>query len=86
MTYEIVQNLIDVGCPENSAVVVERLCNAGRLDDAIHRLRLIRCNLMDELHQCQRKIDCLDSLIRQTVYAGAKTAAARILNRTSPEK
>lgn len=66
MIYEIVQNLIDVGCPENSAVVVERLCNAGRLDDAIHRLRLIRCDLMDELHQCQRKIDCLDSLIRQT--------------------
>ena len=59
-------NLVDAGCSRESAVIVERFWSEGRLDDALHQLKIIRCDLMEELHQSQRKIDCLDHLIRQT--------------------
>lgn len=59
-------NLLDAGCSEVSAAFVDQLIRAGRISDALHELRVIRCNLMDELHQSQRRVDCLDYLIRQT--------------------
>ncbi len=65
MTNTVKNNLLDVGCSEESAEIVERLCSEGRLDDALHQMRIIRCDLMEELHQSQRKVDCLDHLIRQ---------------------
>ena len=66
MAKTVKNNLLNAGCSEESAVIVERLCSAGRLDDALHQMRVIRCDLMEELHQSQRKVDCLDHLIRQT--------------------
>lgn len=57
-------NLMDAGCSDVSAVV-DQLVQAGRISDALHEMRVIRCNLMDELHQSQRRVDCLDYLIRQ---------------------
>ena len=59
-------NLLDAGCSEVSAAFVDQLVQAGRISDALHELRVIRYNLMDELHQSQRRVDCLDYLIRQT--------------------
>jgi hypothetical protein len=59
-------NLIDVGCSDQSAAYVNQLVQAGRLTDAIHEMKVIRCGLMEQLHQSQRKVDCLDYLIRQT--------------------
>ena len=59
-------NLLDAGCSEESAVMVERLCSEGRLYDALHQMRVIRCDLMEEFHQSHRKADCIDHLIRQT--------------------
>ena len=46
--------------------IVDRLVQAGRYSDALHEMKVIRCDLMDELHQSQRRVDCLDYLIRQT--------------------
>ena len=67
MMMETVRNhLLDAGCPVESAETVERLCSEGRLDDALHQMRILRCDLMEDLHQVQRKVDCLDQLIRQT--------------------
>ena len=60
------RNLLDAGCSDVSAAVVDQLVQAGRISDALHEMRVIRCNLMDELHQSQRRVDCLDYLIRQT--------------------
>ena len=59
------RNLLDAGCSDVSAAVVDQLVQAGRISDALHEMRVIRCNLMDELHQSQRRVDCLDYLIRQ---------------------
>ena len=66
MAEAIRNNLMDAGCTEDSAALVERFYTAGRLDDALHQLRVIRCNLIDELHQSQHRVDRLDYLIRQT--------------------
>ena len=66
MVNPVKNNLLDAGWSEESAVMVERLCSEGRLYDALHQMRVIRCDLMEELHQSQRKVDCIDHLIRQT--------------------
>jgi len=65
MAETIRNNLTDAGCPENSAALVEQLYIAGRFDDALRQIRVIRCGLIDELHQSQRRVDCLDYLIRK---------------------
>ena len=59
-------NLLDAGCSDVSAAVVDQLVQAGRISDALHKMKMIRCDLMEELHQSQRRVDCLDYLIRQT--------------------
>ena len=66
MAKTVKNNWLNAGCSEESAVIVERLCSDDRLDDALHQMRVIRCDLMEELHQSQRKVDCLDHLIRLT--------------------
>ena len=58
--------LMDAGCSDESASFVNGLVQTGRLTDALHEMKVIRCDLMDALHQSQRKVDCLDYLIRQT--------------------
>ena len=58
-------NLLDAGCSDQSAAFVDRLVQAGRLSDALHE-KVIRCDLMEALHQSQRRVDCLDYLIRKT--------------------
>ena len=59
-------NLLDAGCSDKSVTLVDRPYQAGRLSDALHEMKMIRCDLIDELHQSQRKVDCLDYLIRKT--------------------
>lgn len=59
-------NLLDAGCREQTADFVEQLVLAGRLSDALHEMKVFRCDLMEALHQSQRRVDCLDYLIRQT--------------------
>ena len=59
-------NLLDAGCSEQTADIVQQLYLAGRLSDALHEMKAFRCDLMDAVHQCHRRVDCLDYLIRQT--------------------
>ena len=61
---KIMINMGDAGC---SAVDIERvrsLYEAGLEDDIVRCLRRCRCDLMEELHRSQRKVDCMDHLIR----------------------
>ena len=64
--YMVRRNLLDAGCSDQSAAFVDQLVRTGRMTDALHEMKVIRCDLMDELHQSQRRVDCLDYLIRQT--------------------
>ena len=60
------QNLSDAGCGEIVIDEIIRLYENGRVRDALQKMKIDRCRLMDELHESGRKVDCLDFLIRQT--------------------
>ncbi len=61
--------LSDIGLSEDEIAVAQRLDKAGRSDDLQKYLRLCRCDLMDDLHRSQKKVDNLDYLIR-TIKGG----------------
>ena len=60
------RNLLDAGCSDASAAFVDQLVQSDRMQDALHAMRAIRCELMEQLHQSQKRVDTLDYLIRQT--------------------
>ena len=60
------QCMDDIGVSAENTEYVTALLENNRKDEAKRRLRRIRCELMDELHACQRKVDQLDWLIRET--------------------
>ena len=56
----------DIGLGGENAKYVAALLKDNRNGEAKQKLRKLRCGLMDELHTCQRKVDQLDWLIRET--------------------
>ncbi len=60
------QCLTDIGCRPDKAARLAELVEANRLAEAKQQLRCLRCDLMEELHVCQRRVDQLDWLIRET--------------------
>lgn len=60
---ELEQNLIDSGCTQ--AVIEEFLLiyEQGRVKNSLRLLAKHRAELLIDLHNCQKKIDCLDYLI-----------------------
>ena len=62
--------LTDAGCAQADIDKAVRLWAAGRTDELLRHLRLCRCELMDALHESQKRVDCLDYLIRQTQKTG----------------
>ena len=62
----IKQNLSDVRCPEETARNILRMCEVGNMDGALQMMKKDRCRLMEEMHECGRKVDRLDLLIRLT--------------------
>jgi len=66
---KILTNLSDAGCGSEELNKAEQLYKAGDAKALIRYFRRCRSSRMDELHESQRKVDCLDYLIRQTVKA-----------------
>ena len=58
--------LSDADFSQEAIEKAERLWEAGRARDLIRHLRLCRCELMDILHDSQKRVDRVDTLIRQT--------------------
>jgi len=58
--------LSDAGCSQEAIQKAERLLDAGQIRDLIRHLRICRCDLMEDLHKSQRRVDRIDYLIRQT--------------------
>ena len=71
---KILNNLSDAGCGSEELQKAKQLYEAGDAQALIRYFRKCRCSRMEELHETQRKVDCLDFLIRQT----AKTKKAAI--------
>ena len=63
------QCLADIGCYPDRISHLAELVEAGKMTEAKQRLRCLRCDLMEELHACQRRVDQLDWLIRETERA-----------------
>ena len=62
-------NLSDAGCGNKELWKAQRLYEAGDTEALIRYFRTCRCSRMEELHESQRKVDCLDFLIRQATKA-----------------
>ena len=58
--------LSDAGFDQEAIEKAEHLWEAGRTRELIRHLRLCRCELMDILHESQKRVDRVDTLIRQT--------------------
>ena len=65
----ILNNLSDAGCGDEELQKARQLYEAGDTQALIRYFRKCRCNLMEKLHESQRKVDRLDFLIRQTAKA-----------------
>ena len=63
---KILTNLLDAGCGSDELQKAKQLYEAGDTEALIRFFRKCRCSRMDELHESQRKVDCLDYLIQQT--------------------
>ena len=63
---KILTNLSDAGCGSDELQKAKQLYEAGDTEALIRFFRKCRCSRMDELHESQRKVYCLDYLIRQT--------------------
>lgn len=58
--------LSDAGFSGETILEAARLCEAGNRKDLVRFLRVRRCDLIEDLHERQKKIDRFDYMIRQT--------------------
>lgn len=58
--------LSDAGFSGEAISEAVRLCEAGQKKDLVRFLRVMRCDLIEELHERQKRIDRFDYMIRQT--------------------
>ena len=68
----LIENLTDNGCSREGALRAKALYEAGDIDGLIKYLRRCRCNLVEEMHDSQRKVDRMDYLIRQVQKEGKR--------------
>ncbi len=62
---ELISCLRDADCGAELISEACRLYESGERAILIARLRRRRCDLMDEMHESQRKVDCLDFLLQK---------------------
>ena len=65
----ILTNLSDAGCGTEELQKAKKLWESGDTEALIRYFRKCRCSRMEELHESQRKVDCLDYLIRHATKA-----------------
>lgn len=58
--------LSDTGVRQDLIEQAMQLYRSGQEDDLVRFLKMRRCNMVEDMHECQRKIDRIDFLIRQT--------------------
>ena len=58
--------LMELGLSPAQADRAAAFCREGNFREAVLTLRSARGDLIEELHGCQRRLDALDLLIRET--------------------
>ena len=64
-TKALIENLAENGCSMESTLRAKAFYEAGDIDGLIKYLRKFRCDLVEEMHDSQRRVDRMDYLIRQ---------------------
>ena len=59
------QCLIDSGCCEDASDSIIKRFESGSMEDMVRLMKKERCRMMDEYHECGRKIDCMDFMLRE---------------------
>lgn len=57
--------LTDTGVQQELIELAMQLCQSGQEAELIRFLKLRRCDMVEEMHEYQRKVDRIDYLIRQ---------------------
>ena len=71
-TKVLIENLTDNGCSKEGVSRAKALYEAKDMDGLIKHLRKYRCDLVEEMHDSQRKVDRMDYLIRQVQKEAGK--------------
>ena len=58
--------LTDTGVRQELIERAMQLYQSGQEAELVRFLKLRRCDMVEDMHECQRKIDRIDYLIRQT--------------------
>ena len=70
---ELILTLQDAGCDPQRISEICQLYAHGDTQSVIKRLRRHRYKLMDTVHESQKKVDCLDLLLRELSKQPADT-------------
>ncbi len=61
---QLMQGLTDAGCNADTAAMIASLYESGSYGEMLHQMRKQRCELIDRMHESQRRVDRMDFLIR----------------------
>lgn len=59
----VMQNLEDAGCTREAIQQFIRLLDEGKPGEQLRLLASERARLLDDVHTCSKRLDCLDYLI-----------------------
>ncbi|MDC7279451.1 MULTISPECIES: hypothetical protein [Pseudobutyrivibrio] len=59
------QSLSDAGCCNEATDTILERFESGSIDEMVRLLKKERCRAMDEYHECGRKVDCMDFMLRK---------------------
>ena len=62
---KMIECLSDIGLGDEQKRMAKLLFESGQNSELIGYLKKCRCNLMDEMHESQRRVDRMDYLIRR---------------------
>ena len=62
-TERLMQGLSDAGCSETVSALICSLFERGSYKEMLHQMKKQRCELIDEMHNSQRRVDRMDYLI-----------------------
>ena len=74
---KILTNLHDAGCGNGEVEKAKQLYESGDTKALLRYFRKCRCSRMEELHESQRKVDCLDFLSPSQMYGTRPSRRAK---------
>ncbi len=61
----LLAGMADAGCSEEEIQGAGRLIEARSMEELVKHLKRCRAVLLDRMHESQKRVDCMDYLIRQ---------------------